>query len=54
MKGKIRLKKSENGIYVVKTQKFISHEEADEIIAKRDHIRELRREKRKAGTANKK
>lgn len=54
MKGKIRLKKSENGIYVVKTQKFISQEEADEIIAKRDHIRELRREKRKAGTGNKK
>ena len=49
MKGKIRLKKSENGVYVVKTQKFISEEEVDEIVAKREHIRQMRREKRKAG-----
>ncbi|MBQ7765348.1 MAG: exonuclease domain-containing protein [Lachnospiraceae bacterium] len=49
MKGKIRLKKSEDGVYVVKTQKFISEEEVDEIVAKREHIRQMRREKRKAG-----
>ncbi|MBQ3517027.1 MAG: DNA polymerase III, partial [Lachnospiraceae bacterium] len=49
MKGKIRLKKSEDGVYVVKTQKFISEDEVNEIIAKREHIREMRREKRKAG-----
>ncbi len=48
MKGKIRLKKSENGVYVVKTQKFISEEEVADIIEKRDHIREQRRLKRKA------
>lgn len=54
MKGKIRLKKTENGgVYVVKTQKFISEAEAEEIVAKRDHIREMRREKRKAASANK-
>ena len=49
MKGKIRLKKSEDGVYVVKTQKFISEDEVNEIIAKREHIREMRREKRKVG-----
>ena len=53
MKGKIRLKKTENGgVYVVKTQKFISEEEVAEIVAKREHIRELRREKRKAASNN--
>lgn len=55
MKGKIRLKKTENGgVYVVKTQKFISEEAAMEISERRDHIREMRREKRKAASANKK
>lgn len=49
MKGKIRLKKSENGVYVVKTQKFISEEDVNEIAAKKEHIRQMRREKRKAG-----
>ena len=54
MKGKIRLKKTEDGsVYVVKTQKFISEEEAEEIITKREHIREMRREKRKAASNNK-
>lgn len=49
MKGKIRLKKAESGgVYVVKTQKFISEEEVADIIAKRDHIREQRKLKRKA------
>lgn len=55
MKGKIRLKKTENGgVYVVKTQKFISEDEMEEILAKREHIREMRRQKRKAGNADKK
>lgn len=54
MKGKIRLKKTENGgVYVVKTQKFISEEEAMEIWTKKEHLRELRREKRKSADADK-
>lgn len=49
MKGKIRMKKTENGgVYVVKTQKFIGDEEVADIIARRDHIREMRRLKRKS------
>lgn len=44
MKSKVRIKKTENGgVYVVKTQKFIGEEEVEQIIAKRDHQRELRR-----------
>ena len=54
MKGKIRLKKTENGgIYVVKTQKFISEDEVAEIAEKKEHIREMRREKRRAQSAEK-
>lgn len=47
MKGKIRLKKSEEGkIFVVKTQKFINEEQVLEIEAKKAALREQRKSKR--------
>ena len=47
MKGKIRIRKSEGeSVYVVKTTKFITDEEAADIIARRDHARELRKKRR--------
>lgn len=50
MKSKIRIRKSENeGIYVVKTSKFISEEESETLIQKRDEAREHQKMKRKAG-----
>ena len=50
MKSKIRLRKSENdGVYVVKTSKFISEEECLKIQQKRDEAKEHRRLKKKSG-----
>ncbi len=50
MKSKIRIRKSENeGIYVVKTSKFISEEDAEILVKKRDEAREHLKMKRKAG-----
>lgn len=47
MKGKIRIRKAENDrVYVVKTLKFISEEEAAKIAGRQDRARELRRQKR--------
>lgn len=47
IKGKIRMKKSQNEkIYVVKTMKQITTDAVDDIIQKRDQIREGRRERR--------
>lgn len=47
MKGKIRIRKAENDrIYVIKTLKFISEEEAGKIAGRQDRARELRRQKR--------
>lgn len=47
LKGKIRLRKSENNkIYVVKTMKQIEGDEVQDIIEKRNLLRESRREKR--------
>lgn len=44
MKSKIRIRKSENdGVYVVKTSKFISEEDCQKIIQKRDTAKEHRR-----------
>lgn len=44
LKGKIRLRKSEAGkVFVVKTTKLISEQEAEEIAQRRVHARELRR-----------
>ena len=50
MKGKIRVRKTEdNTVYVVKTEKFISAEEAESIKARLQHAKEMRRRhKRKA------
>ena len=54
MKSKIRIRKSENeGIYVVKTSKFISEEESEILIQKRDEAREHQKMKRKAGKSKK-
>ena len=37
MKGKIRIRRAEDdGVYAVKTTKFISEEEADELFRRRD------------------
>lgn len=48
MKGKIRLKRAENGkIFAVKTLKFVDADEVGEIFAKKAHIREMRRMKQK-------
>lgn len=48
MKGKIRIRKSENNkVYVVKTLKFISEEDAARIRTKKEHAEELRRQKRR-------
>lgn len=47
MKGKIRIRKAENDrVYVVKTLKFISEEDAGKIAGRQDRARELRRQKR--------
>lgn len=48
MKGKIRIRKSENDkVYVVKTLKLISEEEAADIRKRKDRAAELRRQKRR-------
>lgn len=47
MKSKIRIRKSENnGVYVVKTSKFISEEDCQKIIQKRDMAKEHRKSKK--------
>lgn len=47
MKGKIRIRKAERDrVYVVKTLKFISEEDAGKIAGRQDRARELRRQKR--------
>lgn len=47
MKGKIRIRKAESDrVYVVKTLKFISEEDASKIAGRQDRARELRRQKR--------
>lgn len=44
LKGKIRIRKTEEGkIFVVKTTKLISKEEADRIAERREHAKELRK-----------
>ncbi|MCR4684628.1 MAG: exonuclease domain-containing protein [Lachnospiraceae bacterium] len=55
LKGKIRMKKTEDGnVYVVKTLKLISPEEAVEIWEKQNKIRKMRAEKRKIHKESKK
>lgn len=47
MKGKIRIRRTEGDeVYVVKTTKFISDEEAEAIKQRKEHARELRRKRR--------
>lgn len=51
MKSKIRIRKSENdGVYIVKTAKFISEEETQKIIQKRDQAKEHRKMKKNTRT----
>lgn len=48
MKGKIRIRKDgeEDGVYIVKTLKFISEQDADKIKERQEHARVLRKLKR--------
>lgn len=47
LKGKIRVRKSDEGkTYIVKTTKFISSEEVDAIAKRRDRAKELRKKKK--------
>uniref|UniRef100_UPI00405791FE exonuclease domain-containing protein n=1 Tax=Acetatifactor sp. TaxID=1872090 RepID=UPI00405791FE len=44
LKGKIRIRKTEEGkVFVVKTTKFISKEEADRIAERKEHAKDLRK-----------
>lgn len=49
MKSKIRIRKSANGVYVVKTSKFISEEESNTIVEKREEAKEHHKQKKKTG-----
>lgn len=50
MKGKIRIRRAqEDKVYVVKTTKFISAEDADKIRLRQDHAKEMRRRKKQKG-----
>lgn len=54
MKFKIRIKKSENNkLYVVKTMKYISKEEADKIKLKKERSKEMKRVKKQQKSKNK-
>ena len=53
MKSKIRIRKSENNqIYIIKTEKFISEEDAENIYKKQEQARQHRNEKRAARNQN--
>lgn len=53
MKSKIRIRKSENGqIYIIKTEKFISEEDVENIYKKQEQARQHRKEKRAARNQN--
>lgn len=50
LKGKIRVRKTDDDkVYVVKTTRFMTEEEANEILDRKEHVRELRRRHRAAG-----
>lgn len=50
LKGKIRIKKTDAGeIFVVKTTKFISGEDMEEILDKKERVLEIRKKKRSNG-----
>ncbi len=47
LKGKIRVRKTDDGrVFVVKTTKFISKEEVEEIEARKAHVKELRKKRK--------
>lgn len=53
MKSKIRIRKAENGqVYVIKTEKFISEEDAENVYKKQEQARQHRKEKRAAKNQN--
>lgn len=53
MKSKIRIRKAENDkIYVIKTEKFISEEEVDNIREKQEHAKQQRKERRAVKSQN--
>lgn len=53
MKSKIRIRKAENGqVYVIKTEKFISEEDVENILKKQEQARQHRKEKRAARNHN--
>ncbi len=53
MKSKIRIRKTEDGqTYVIRTQKFISEEDVEDIIKRREQARQHRKEKRAAKNQN--
>lgn len=52
LKGKIRIKKTDNDqVYIIKTLKLVSEEQALSVKEKQDHARELRRQHRQAKSA---
>ncbi|MDE5931794.1 MAG: DNA polymerase III, partial [Lachnospiraceae bacterium] len=53
MKSKIRVRKAENGqVYVIKTEKFISEEDVENIYKRQEQARQHRKEKRAARNQN--
>ena len=53
LKGKIRVRKAyDGGVYIVKTTKLISKEDADAIAARRDHAREVRKRHKHSKAGN--
>lgn len=53
MKSKIRIRKSENNlVYIIKTEKFISEEDVENIYKKQEQARQHRKEKRAARNQN--
>ena len=47
MKSKIRIRKSTDGVYVVKTSKFISEEESNTIVEKREEAKQHHKQRKK-------
>ncbi|MCI8772560.1 MAG: exonuclease domain-containing protein [Lachnospiraceae bacterium] len=53
MKSKIRIRKSENNlVYIIKTEKFVSEEDVENIYKKQEQARQHRKEKRAARNRN--
>ena len=48
LKGKARVRKTDDGgVYIVKTTKFISEQDVDDILQKKDHAKKMRKRKAK-------